>query len=149
MNQVKDLHSTDAYIMFGANRMGKVSALDIAIELDDMKIVQSILSKQLPPERYNGVINVLYIFKYKNATTEEIENTLVMCSPIQILYFNRTSKCVCWHHIYFQNYLYGIDTVATKSSYIEKFPNLGISMSVCVFLIECFFNKRSFLEKSV
>lgn len=46
--------------------------------IDGLRIFQSILSQQLPPERYNGIVNVEYILYYDNATSEEIENTLVI-----------------------------------------------------------------------
>lgn len=49
-------------------------------KLDYYKILQSTLSKQLPPERYNGILNLYYINLYPNATAEEIANTLVNCA---------------------------------------------------------------------
>lgn len=71
VSQVKELYSSSPYLI-------TASAFDIEIEMDDLKILQSILSKQLPPERYNGILNLFYIFLDRNATSEEIENTLVM-----------------------------------------------------------------------
>lgn len=56
------------------------SATDIAIAIDDLKIFQSILSRQLPPERYDGLINLIYVLRYPNATSAEIEGSLVMCA---------------------------------------------------------------------
>lgn len=81
MNQVKDLYSTSDFHKNASNS-------NMAKEIDDLKIFQSIFSKHFPPERYNGIINLLYIFRYKNSTSEEIENALVgfilkftMCIP--------------------------------------------------------------------
>lgn len=58
----------------------ETNVTSIAVEMDKVKIVQSILSKQLPPERYNGLINLLYIFKNPNVTSVEITSALVMCA---------------------------------------------------------------------
>lgn len=79
-NQVREYHS-----------LGNSSATDIAIAMDELKILQSILSRQLPSERYNGYINLIYILLYPNATSTEIEGSLVMCanqlSLIIIIFF--------------------------------------------------------------
>lgn len=45
--------------------------------LDNYKILQSSLSKQFPPERYNGIVNMFYVSYYPNATSEEIESVVV------------------------------------------------------------------------
>lgn len=45
--------------------------------LDIDKILQSALSKQFPPERYNGIINLFYINFNPNATSEEIASVAV------------------------------------------------------------------------
>lgn len=71
MDQLKDFHSTDAFF-------SRASAAEIAIKMENIKILQSILSRQLPSERYNGIINSFYVFMYQNATSEEIESALVM-----------------------------------------------------------------------
>lgn len=55
-----------------------LSEYDTVICIDTMKIIQSILSKNdIPPEQYNGVLNVLFVIVYPNVTSEEIEGTLV------------------------------------------------------------------------
>lgn len=54
------------------------TATDIAITMDDLKIFQSILSRELPSEQYEGCINLSYILLYPNATSEEIKSSLVM-----------------------------------------------------------------------
>lgn len=51
---------------------------EIAMDIDDLKMLQSIFSKQLSSEQYNGMVNLLYVFTYPNATTAEIESALVM-----------------------------------------------------------------------
>lgn len=51
--------------------------------IEYLKIFQIDLSKQLPPERYNGIINLIYITLYPNATRNEIEGGLVNISKIQ------------------------------------------------------------------
>lgn len=62
--------------------------LSIKFKMDILKIFQSILSKQLPPERSQGIMNLLYICFYTDATTEEIESALVMSDAV-----NRTYYC--------------------------------------------------------
>lgn len=47
------------------------------LALDSLKISQAILSKQFPPERYNGVVNLLFACMFNSATTEEIQSALV------------------------------------------------------------------------
>ncbi|XP_037040224.1 uncharacterized protein LOC119077144 [Bradysia coprophila] len=74
-------------------------AFEIKIKMDYLKILQSILSRQLQPEQYDGVLNLLYIFLYQNATLDEKESAL--------------------------GYLYGSDTAATKTTFLSKFPDLG------------------------
>lgn len=44
------------------------------------KIFQVVLSKKLKPKQYNGIINLLYAIHYRNATSGEIESSLVMCA---------------------------------------------------------------------
>lgn len=48
--------------------------------IDELKLFQTILSKQLLPERYNGHINLEYALGSLNATSEEIETSLVTCT---------------------------------------------------------------------
>lgn len=52
---------------------------EIAMVIDELKILKSVLSKQMPSEQYNGMLNLLYILAYPNATTEEIQSALVKC----------------------------------------------------------------------
>lgn len=49
------------------------------------KLFQSILSKKVEPERYNGLINLIYVLVYPNATTEEIQSALVMCESVKVI----------------------------------------------------------------
>lgn len=62
---------------------------DVAYEIDSLKIVQLVLSKQLPKEQYNDIIHLMYVINVPNATTEEIEGALVkynfilFCSPLE------------------------------------------------------------------
>lgn len=44
--------------------------------IDNIKILQAIFSRELPPERFNGLINLIYSTR-PSATTKEIENALV------------------------------------------------------------------------
>lgn len=44
--------------------------------IDNIKILQSIFSRELPPERFNGLINLIYSTR-PSAATKEIENALV------------------------------------------------------------------------
>lgn len=48
--------------------------------VDRIKILRSILSKNAPPQRYNGIINLLFVIGYPYATSDEIKSALVrMC----------------------------------------------------------------------
>lgn len=54
------------------------TAEGIAIQMDMLKMDESKFSRQLSPaERYNGIRNLLYVFVYPNATSEEIGSALV------------------------------------------------------------------------
>lgn len=44
--------------------------------VDNIKILQSIFSRQLPSERFNGIINLIYASR-PSATHKEIESALV------------------------------------------------------------------------
>lgn len=50
---------------------------DLAVTMDNVEILRLVLSKQLPAERYNGLINLFYIFENPNATLTEITSALV------------------------------------------------------------------------
>lgn len=45
--------------------------------IDSLKVIQLVLSQNLPPKRHNGLMNLCFLLFYPNVTTEEIENTLV------------------------------------------------------------------------
>lgn len=62
------------------------SALEIAIKLENIKILELILSRQLPPQQYNGILNFLYINLYENATSQEVENALVFQTQLKFCY---------------------------------------------------------------
>lgn len=116
---MKDLYMTKLYTK---------RQTEIAMEIDNMKIIQTILSKQLQPEQYNGVVNFFYMLSNANTTSEEIEITLVM--PVKL-----KNECITAYvesprkYVYFQNYLYGVDTEATKTSFLDahNFPDLSMS----------------------
>lgn len=55
----------------------KVYGKGYAEIIDYLRVFQSILAQELPPKQYNGIMNVEYILHYENATSEEIESTLV------------------------------------------------------------------------
>lgn len=46
--------------------------------IDTLKAYNARLLMDLPAERLNGILNLALLAGYPNATTEEIENTLVM-----------------------------------------------------------------------
>lgn len=73
MNQLRDFFATDDYFKI-------LEGEQIAMEMDGLKKYQSILSKELPPEQCNGIMNLAYILHNPKATTEEIESTLVICN---------------------------------------------------------------------
>lgn len=45
--------------------------------IDYVKLLHLILSKNIPPERYNGIINLYFALAHSNATTEQIKSALV------------------------------------------------------------------------
>lgn len=67
VNQVKNFSSKDP----------SRSTVLKAIYIDYLRISQKILSKQLQSERYNGVVNLLFVCIVDYATTEEIRSALV------------------------------------------------------------------------
>lgn len=48
----------------------------------NVKVFQRILSRRMRPERYNGIANIFYVIKYPNATSEEIESSLVILRTV-------------------------------------------------------------------
>lgn len=67
VNQVRDFFSKNS----------RSSAGNIAIRYETLKIFLQILSGQFPPERYNGVVNVMFVGAFDFATTDEIQSALV------------------------------------------------------------------------
>lgn len=51
----------------------------LALVMGKLKELQTILSKELPPERYNGIMDLFYIIHNPKSTSEEIESSLVKC----------------------------------------------------------------------
>lgn len=51
--------------------------------VDSVKILHAILLRQLPPELINGPISLIFALR-PNATSEEIESALVLCSVLGI-----------------------------------------------------------------
>lgn len=72
VNNVRDYQSKNEFLR-------RASAGDIAGVMDELKVFQSILSKDLPPERYNGILDLRYVIFYQNATSNEIKSALVKC----------------------------------------------------------------------
>lgn len=78
VNKMKDFYMSELYF--------KRPNEEIAMEIDDLKIVQTILSKQIPPELYNGIVNFLYMLTNPNTTSEEIGSNLVMRVKLENVY---------------------------------------------------------------
>lgn len=53
------------------------SVKDYLLKVDELKTLETTLSTQLQPERYNGFMNLVRLFNNPDATTEEIEKSLV------------------------------------------------------------------------
>lgn len=52
---------------------------DLARLIEDLKVIQLFLLKSgMPPDRYNGIMNLFYVLVYTKASSEEIESTLVI-----------------------------------------------------------------------
>lgn len=50
---------------------------DIAMEIDDLKVLETALYRQFRLTEVDGMVNILYVLTYPNATTYEIETALV------------------------------------------------------------------------
>lgn len=73
VNDVRKFTSTARHIKDSATDLEE---LEKFVEL--LKMNQLILSKEFPPERFMGIINLEYVALYPNATTNEIESALVI-----------------------------------------------------------------------
>lgn len=74
-----DVNVVRNYYQHSINTTGsEVKVSDQAWTNDRVQIVQSILSKQLQPEKYNGVVYLFYVIFNPDAKTEEVEKALVM-----------------------------------------------------------------------
>lgn len=74
VHQVNDFHSNGS--IFNSSRAELIT-------LENLKVLESILSKQLPPKQYNGIVNLCYMIYNPNATSEEIESVLVISDTIE------------------------------------------------------------------
>lgn len=72
MSQIRDVMKNDPDL---SNLNNKKSQIEM---LENAKILESILSKRLPPQRYNGFVNMWYAMFCRNATSEEIQSALVI-----------------------------------------------------------------------
>lgn len=45
--------------------------------IENLQMIQVVLSQHMPAERYNGLMNLCFLLYYPNVTSEEIESTLV------------------------------------------------------------------------
>lgn len=73
VTRLREFHSTN-------DNFKKINNIQIAKIMEMLKEYQSYLSKELPSERYNGIINLLYIIYNPKATSDQIESALVMCN---------------------------------------------------------------------
>lgn len=130
VQQVKNFHSR-----YGTKQNATV--VEIAAFVDQLTVFQSALSAQLPPERYNGIVNMYYIFAYSNATTEEIESVLVkwihLCRDTDLVNIIKP-----FYEFYSQNYMYGNDTAAKETSFLSKFADLSIDVLWFFSILNCF-----------
>lgn len=63
-------------------------ASDTMTKIYSMKILHRSLLKELPAERFQGILNVIYVGLNPNATSEEIESTLVICGSVNRTLFH-------------------------------------------------------------
>lgn len=77
LNQLRDFYSTDSSFK-------SVNVARRIMIMEELNGFQVTLSKDSPPERYNGIINLIYIFYNPKATSEEIESALVMKRRLEI-----------------------------------------------------------------
>lgn len=71
VENVKEFHS-----LLNMQRASNVAWSEVRC-IDHVKLLQLILSKNVPPERYNGIINLYFALAHSNATSREIENAVV------------------------------------------------------------------------
>ncbi|KAG4073311.1 hypothetical protein HA402_002656 [Bradysia odoriphaga] len=84
VNTVQNRHAS----MPELNAEKRISALE------NMKIFKAYVSNRLPGERMNGMLNLYYVWVYRDATTEQIESAL--------------------------NYLYGTEPINLKTVFIDS-----------------------------
>lgn len=72
VNSIEKYKSENQYTKDLSESVDKVAGL-----IEHLKILQMIWSRQLSPDQYNGIINLLYVTFYPNATTKETETALV------------------------------------------------------------------------
>ncbi|KAG4076731.1 hypothetical protein HA402_002018 [Bradysia odoriphaga] len=74
--------------------MPELNAEERISALENMKIFKAYVSNGLPPERINGILNLYYVWVYRDATMEQIESAL--------------------------NYLYGTKPIDLKTVFIDS-----------------------------
>lgn len=120
--------------------------------LDTYKMLESILSKQFPSERYNGIVNMFYVSANPNATSEEIASVVVSCAVLTHAFeFEKVIAklyILTMFPLYFQNYLDGTDNAATKISYLDlhHFPDSGKLKCKLIIILENFFFTKFSLQ---
>lgn len=65
---------------------GRDAKEDRAEHIDYMKVLEKVLSKKMPAERYIGIMNLCYIFFYPDAKQQEIESALVNMCELQTVF---------------------------------------------------------------
>lgn len=86
--------------------------------IDGMHILQTILSRQLPPECYGGIINLILATQLANATTEEIEDSLVSTME----YLNKLKFlgwCIYHHFVFFRDICMVLDHMSPSPTFLR------------------------------
>lgn len=130
-NETITVQSVKDYLLEVKEQFKQISDKQQSI-VDALNRYETTLSTKLPPERYNRLINLLRVFTNVDATSEEIENCLVIRVILILLIFVSSRMrivSVRLHNLeiigvllqYFQNYFYGTSTIQTKPERMYQF----------------------------
>lgn len=91
-------------------------------QIDRAYVLKVQLSKQLPPERVNSIINLILMFR-RSATDNEIENALVGWKKWLVFDWIHIFK---WTFLIFKGYLYGTEAKPMTIENVEPMCKIQI-----------------------
>lgn len=129
VNQIKIWnHQKDGFLDVSYNELSKM-------HIEQMKIGQIVISKELPSERYNGIYNMHYIILNHNATTDEIDMALVRHMRKIELFVRIGIRIRIQCSSYFQRYLYGNVSYVIKMylKWLQKISQSKLNKILCAY----------------